>query len=206
MDRSQPADLPPIDPSAVRRVAPDDDLVSVFRARAESVGLRVSESPIATAASNVAALVQKIVARTDTDQRKVIVEPSLFLRPQLEELLSGKAELLDPRAGDAAMFAAQVAVTGVHAVVAETGSLVCASGRELWRGLTLIPPVHVAVVRARQIVPDLLDLFTASPPTEVPANLTLISGPSKTADIEGILITGVHGPGEVHVQVVCEST
>jgi L-lactate dehydrogenase complex protein LldG len=51
-------------------------------------------------------------------------------------------------------------------------------------------------------VPDLLDLFAASTPGGLPANLTLISGPSKTADIEGILITGVHGPGAVHVILV----
>ena len=86
--------------------------------------------------------------------------------------------------------------------VAETGTLVCTSGNERWRGLTLIPPLHIAIVEAQQITPDLIDLFAGGMPAPLPANVTLISGPSKTADIEGILITGVHGPREVHVVVV----
>jgi L-lactate utilization protein LutB len=153
----------------------------------------------------VAALVQDVAAGSGAGPGKVIIEPSLVCRRDLERLLGNGTRLLDPHAGDQAMFSADVGVTGVYAAVAETGSLVCVSGPELWRGLSLIPPVHIAVVWHEQIVPDLVDLFTARLPTDLPASLTLISGPSKTADIEGILITGVHGPGSVHVVVVRES-
>ena len=66
---------------------------------------------------------------------------------------------------------------------------------------SLAVPNYISIVRADQIVPDLLD-WTASLPADLPANQVLISAPSKTADIEMIIITGVHGPGEVHVIIV----
>ena len=67
------------------------------------------------------------------------------------------------------------------------------------RGASLIPPVHIALLDRTQIVGDLFDYFDRLASTGLPANINLITGPSKTADIEGILITGVHGPGVVHV-------
>jgi L-lactate dehydrogenase complex protein LldG len=70
---------------------------------------------------------------------------------------------------------------------------------------SLVPPVHVAIVEEVQILPDLFDLFQglrlAGVPT-LPTNLTLITGPSKTGDIELQLTTGVHGPKHWHVIVI----
>jgi len=186
-------ELPPLDPAVIRRVATDADLVSIFCARAEAIGFRVTRSSPDALGSDIAALVGR---------KKVIIEPSLSCRPDVERALAGQAEWLDPQAGDAAMFATDVGITGVRAAVAETGTIVWSSGPDLWRGLSLIPPMHIAIVRREQIVPDLLDLFSDLPKTELSANTTLITGPSKTGDIEGILITGVHGPGEVHVIVL----
>ena len=70
------------------------------------------------------------------------------------------------------------------------------------RSLSLLPPVHVAVAERRQILPDLFDLFAALGTDELPANVSIITGPSKTGDIELRLVTGVHGPGEVHVLLI----
>jgi L-lactate dehydrogenase complex protein LldG len=189
---------PTWDLASTRRLGPEADLVSVFLERAGQLGLDVSNADEAGVASQVAEIVRGY--RPAGGRVKVMLEPTLFCRDALASALQVDAEFLDPRAGDEAVFTADVGITGVEAAVAETGSLVCTSGSQQWRGLSLIPPVHVAILRAEQIVPDLLDLL-AGPNPDLPAALTLVSGPSKTADIEGILITGVHGPGRVHVVV-----
>jgi L-lactate utilization protein LutC len=101
-------------------------------------------------------------------------------------------------------FQAQLGITGVFAAIAETGSLVVASGPDEPRSFSLLTPIHIAVVDRRQIVPDLFDFFDASlrPSNGLPSCVTLITGPSKTGDIELRLVTGVHGPGEVHVVII----
>ncbi|MBN1512544.1 MAG: lactate utilization protein [Phycisphaerae bacterium] len=197
-----PTPRPDWDLSGTRRLGPQAELVSVFAERAGQLGMLVSRCNEAVLPTHVAGLIAQY--RPRNGRVKVLLEPTLYCHASIAAVLEAQASLLDPNDGDEAMFSADVGITGVAAAVAETGSLVCTSGPQQWRGLSLIPPVHVAIVRADRIVPDLLDvLATASP--DPPAALTLISGPSKTADIEGILITGVHGPGHVHV-VVTESS
>jgi L-lactate utilization protein LutC len=104
--------------------------------------------------------------------------------------------------GREALFAADVGITGVDYLVAETGSVVVSSRPDQPRSLSLLPPVHIAVAHREQIVPDLFDLFGSGKFTALPSCLVLITGPSKTGDIELKLVTGVHGPGEVHVVLI----
>jgi L-lactate dehydrogenase complex protein LldG len=62
---------------------------------------------------------------------------------------------------------------------------------------TLLPPLHVALVPATRLTTDIFSwraARTASTVSQVPANITLVSGPSKTADIEQTLAVGMHGP------------
>jgi L-lactate utilization protein LutC len=98
-------------------------------------------------------------------------------------------------------FAADVGITGVDQVVAETGTLVLATRPDQPRSASLLPPVHIAVAHRGQVLADLFDLFEQYS-WELPACLTLITGPSKTGDIELKLVTGVHGPGELHLVLV----
>lgn len=125
------------------------------------------------------------------------------------------------------IFAAEIGISGVTAAVAESGTLALASGPGQERLASLAPPVHVAVVAVEQIVSDLFDLFPGaeygghraadvvgdSPdrgssrparldPADLPSNWVLITGPSKTGDLELKLTTGVHGPGKWHVIIV----
>jgi L-lactate dehydrogenase complex protein LldG len=101
-----------------------------------------------------------------------------------------------------AFFSADVGITGVDSLVAETGTVVLSTRPDQPRAFSLLPPVHIAVAHRSQIVPDLFDLFETQAKESLPACLTLITGPSKTGDIELRLVTGVHGPGEVHVVLV----
>jgi L-lactate utilization protein LutC len=116
---------------------------------------------------------------------------------------------LTPDTCRAPFFAADLAVTGVDYLVAETGTVALLARPGDPRSLSLLPPVHVAVAERGQLLPDLFDLFgqlqQGCEPTDgdgLPSCVSLITGPSKTGDIELRLVTGVHGPGELHVVLI----
>ena len=96
-----------------------------------------------------------------------------------------------------------VGLTGAHAALADTGSIVVVSGPGRGRIASLLPPAHIAVVRAEQLYPSLGPFLAAAPDVaEIGANMVVITGPSRTGDIEGTLVLGVHGPGDLHVVLV----
>ena len=96
-------------------------------------------------------------------------------------------------------------ITGADYAIAETGSVVVLPRRGLSRLVSVVPPVHVAIVRPSDIVGTLDDLFTlrrleyARDGGEMGSYLNFITGPSRTADIEQTIVVGVHGPREVHM-------
>lgn len=93
-------------------------------------------------------------------------------------------------------------LTDCYAAIAETGSLVVRASPEHGRCLSLVPPIHIAIIEPRLIVPDLLDLMEKLSREKDRPGTAIITGPSKTSDIEGNLVTGVHGPGAVHLFVL----
>ena len=82
--------------------------------------------------------------------------------------------------------------------LADTGSVVLAASPEEPRGNSLLPDVHVTLLREDRILPGLDELFAALG-AELPSALAIVTGPSRSADIEQKLAVGVHGPREVHV-------
>jgi L-lactate dehydrogenase complex protein LldG len=103
---------------------------------------------------------------------------------------------------------ADIGVSGVDYALADTGTLVLLSCKGQARSVSLLPPVHVAIVKPEQILSGLSDLF---PLLRADANaedralssaITFITGPSRTADIELTLVVGVHGPQELHVLLI----
>lgn len=96
---------------------------------------------------------------------------------------------------DLRAFAAEadVGISGAAAALAETGSVIITSGPGRSRVATLFPPVHIVLLPTSAITADLFT-FTAARQGNLPANLTFVSGPSKTADIEQTMAIGVHGP------------
>lgn len=96
-----------------------------------------------------------------------------------------------------------IGITSADYALADTGSLVMLSSGEEARMISLLPMVHLAIIPADRILTGLDELYTAVPdPMERTSSMVLITGPSRTADIEQILVRGVHGPGEIHVVVV----
>jgi L-lactate dehydrogenase complex protein LldG len=101
------------------------------------------------------------------------------------------------------LFAVDAAVTTAAGAVADTGALILRPTVEEPRLMSLVPPIHIAVLRAEDIFASLDDAMRAGNwPADMPTNMLLISGPSKTADIELILAFGVHGPKELIVLVL----
>ncbi len=82
--------------------------------------------------------------------------------------------------------------------LAETGSVVLAASPDEPRARSLLPDVHVALLAEDRILPGLPELFEAVG-NDLPSALAIVTGPSRSADIEQQLVVGVHGPGEVHV-------
>ncbi len=89
--------------------------------------------------------------------------------------------------------------------LADTGSVVLAASAEEPRSRSLLPAVHVSVLEESRILPGLDDLFAAVG-DDLPSSLAIITGPSRSADIEQHLVVGVHGPGEVHVVLTAPSS
>ncbi len=194
---------PDIDESVARLAGPRDDLVALFCQRAQAAGMVVHATTSATLRVDLAAALEALAPRAAC----VSVAEGSLRETVLEGLRRIGCGAIDWRAkgGLEAHYDADLGVTDVWAAVAESGSLVLASDAVHSRGTFLVPPVHLALVPAGAIAADLLDLLAfpeGRTPAELPAAVVLVTGPSKTADIEGILITGVHGPREVHVLVI----
>lgn len=111
------------------------------------------------------------------------------------------------RGGDvsakSAAFSAGVGISGADWFIAESGTLVLHPRSGLSRLLTLAPPIHIAVLEPGQVLPSLDELFAIERAAEIGGTLTssvnLISGPSRTGDIEATIVKGIHGPVETHL-------
>lgn len=100
-----------------------------------------------------------------------------------------------------------IGVTGVDSALAATGSLVVSSGQGKFRTTSLLPDKHIALVKSEQLLPDLETWVSTQKDTDyaafkVSSNTTIISGPSKTADIAQELVKGAHGPRQVHIILI----
>ena len=101
------------------------------------------------------------------------------------------------------VFNVDAGITSTRGGIAETGALILWSSKEEPRLMSLVPPIHIAVLRADKIYNSLLEVMQKENwSAGMPTNAFLISGPSKTADIELVLAFGVHGPKELIVLVI----
>jgi len=98
----------------------------------------------------------------------------------------------------------RLGITGVFCAIAETGTLVVLSGADTPTATTLLPDTHVAIVSTSRIVDTMEDAFALirTERGSVPRAINMISGPSRTGDIEQTIVLGAHGPFRVHILVV----
>lgn len=134
---------------------------------------------------------------TELDAKRVVVNGE---RPLLEAKLPNcfpkiKWYTVGQSDGDLRTFCAHadVGISSAAAALAETGSVLIESGVGKSRLATLLPPIHIVLLPVNRITADLFT-WAAARQGQIPTNMTFVSGPSKTADIEQTLAIGVHGP------------
>jgi len=99
---------------------------------------------------------------------------------------------------------ADIGITGADLAVAETGSLVIASENDAERLLSCLPPIHIAIISKEKILDNFLELAEWFRKVQATSTriVSIITGPSRTADIELEIVMGVHGPCEQHVIIL----
>lgn len=122
------------------------------------------------------------------------------LKPDIETLVATARTLLREK-----YFKADIGMSGANVVAADTGTMFTIENEGNIRLATGAPPVHIALIGMEKLVPTLSDAFKVAEVTwryanyTVPSYVSMISGPSKTGDIEKVTTYGAHGPKEVHV-------
>lgn len=100
------------------------------------------------------------------------------------------------------LMTADLGITGADAGLAESGTLVLRTGHTEGRLASLLPPVHLAIIKADQLLPGVAEFIMQSKCPPSSSAVIFITGPSRTADIELTLTVGVHGPKQLHVLVL----
>jgi L-lactate dehydrogenase complex protein LldG len=175
----------------------EGDLRLRFRAMSERMSSTVDEVPHLTDAPAAAA---RYLAAQQLPMRAVIW-PALST---LDWAGAGLAVETRPPRRDESQGADTVGITGCFCALAETGTLVLGSGPQAHASTHLLPETHIALVPASRIVKGMEDAFALLRAERgggqmMPRALNMVSGPSRTADIELTLVLGAHGPYRVHV-------
>ncbi len=103
-------------------------------------------------------------------------------------------------------IAACIGITAPEIAIAETATLVEISGPGRPRSTSLVPSIHVALLRSEKLVADLEEAYALLGQRQQLDSFVFVTGPSKTADIEATLVHGAHGPCELHIILLSEPT
>lgn len=185
----------PSDDPAQREPASDDLITPFARALEEAGGTcHIVDREIPET------LLDTLVAELDAWHAVVSAEPEAHSLGQ--RLAARGVEVSEATPGAAA--AAGLGITSASAGIAATGSIVLDSSHTGGRAVSSLPPVHLCILPAERLVATPSDVLRplAGNPAALPASLVLVTGPSRSGDIEQILTIGAHGPVEVIVILV----
>ena len=205
---------------ALRKTGPD----SVARGEAENYLAAHAQGPrpampadlvahFLQRATDMASTVERIASRSDIPAAVARYLDALDLPPQLAEQKSHAGVCwpefadLDWRGAGLAIEARptagqdRVGITGSFCAIAETGTLVFSTGADTPTATTLLPDTHIAVLRADRVVSGMEEAFALVRAAHggLPRAMNMISGPSRTGDIEQTIVLGAHGPFRVHI-------
>jgi L-lactate utilization protein LutC len=174
------------------------NLPGVFRTAAEAAGAEVIDTDEAALGAVLLGIIERIGSGATVALSDEMVCNSLAER--LEDEGVRPAPVLEP----APLSGVSLGVTGATAGVALTGSIIIDSSVPGARVVSLLPETHLVVLRRSDIVPTPGSFLRrlGSWQDALPSNLVLITGPSRSADIELQLTIGVHGPGRLVVALI----
>ena len=186
---------------ATRNDGDAGSLVEMFVENLEAVGghcvVTQSEPGIVQALTRIISDLQK----TDLRARRIALSNAPVVE-RFTRLVEVDVDEITVAPSAADLFDYDVGITTAQAAIAETGTLVLESECERHRLVSLVPPVHIAIVEAagiRLTLGEALAAVHSNGFAEMSPTITFITGPSRTADIELTLTIGVHGPQELYV-------
>jgi L-lactate dehydrogenase complex protein LldG len=155
----------------------------------------------------ISALVQRTKPRSIAIGEPLTLDLAPFLlaleRSRIELIRCGKSNDQQRRALRERLARCDLAVVEADYAIASTGTLVVVTTPERPSSLTLLPPTNVLLVNAARVFPHMAAVVNALGPATVMAHrVAFITGPSRTADIEKMIVLGVHGPKELYAGVV----
>jgi len=178
-----------------------DTLIEIFGRNLEAVG---GHCILAHGEAEVIQVLIGIISRLQDSPlrgRRIALSNAPLLERLMGRIEAGVDEIVVAPSA-AHLFGYDVGISTAQAAIAETGTLMLDSEAERHRLVSLVPPVHIAIIKAADICLTLGEaLAAARQGSEVSPTITFITGPSRTADIELTLAIGVHGPQELFVIV-----
>ncbi len=157
------------------------------------VRINVPEVSLEARIESFRTALDKLAAKT------AVVNSQAEVDVYVQDVVAGCSPVVHENYSYDELVKAEVGITGADYGLADTGTLVMLATGDP-RLVSLLPPVHIALLPVTRLLSGLDELLTVLPqPAAQTASMVLITGPSRTADIEQILVRGVHGPGELHV-------
>lgn len=189
-------DAPPRGPAVSRGQLPSPEKVALFCQWAETLNATVARVDAADVPGEVTAyLARNNLPATVAMAPSPLLEGYDWAGQKMLSIRRGRGEGSD-----------QVSVTGAFAGIAETGTVVMASGPDHPVSLNLLPDTHVVVLREADIVGGYEDVWSRLRARYgknlMPRTVNTITGPSRTGDIEQTIELGAHGPRRMHILVV----
>jgi L-lactate dehydrogenase complex protein LldG len=187
-------DVPPVRLRV--REAATEDRIALMMSRVEALAGKTARVPTVEAAC-------ALVADTIAGKTAVASNAPYLQDCGIARLPGVRSGILDVAELTEVCARVDVGITSADYALSDTGTLVMLASPAEARLVSLLPPAHLAVVPRERILTGLDELFTILPnPAAQTSSMVLITGPSRTADIEQILVRGVHGPGHVTVVIV----
>ncbi|MGH9904108.1 MAG: LutC/YkgG family protein [Pyrinomonadaceae bacterium] len=176
-------------------------LVEIFKQNLEAVG---GHCFVAQSEMEVTEAIARIISelnKSDLRARRLALSNAPAIERWVKAINVDLDEItVTPGVSD--LFSYDVGISAAQMAIAETGTILLESEAERHRLVSLVPPVHIAIVNGANIFLTLGEALTEiSRPGELSRTITLITGPSRTGDIELTLTIGVHGPLELYVIV-----